>query len=238
MDIMQFLEQMGTSDIAIIAAFFIGLMTAISPCPLATNMTAIAYVSRKIEHSKHTILVGTVYAIGRAFAYAFLAGLIVYAGINLQGVSVFLQQYGEKLLGPLLVLIGVVMLEIVKPNFTLGGSKFASLQEKVAEKGHLGAFLLGVLFALAFCPFSAVLYFGMLIPLALKTGDAIILPSVFGLATGLPVVLFSILLVSSVSKLSRSMGNVQRFEKWMRLIVGAVFVLVGIYYVFTRLIIL
>lgn len=234
MEVMAFLEQMGTSDIAIIAAFFIGLMTAISPCPLATNMTAIAYISRKIDHSKHTILVGIVYAIGRAFAYAVLASLIVYAGINMQGVSFFLQQYGEKMLGPLLILIGIVMLELVKLNFNFGGSRFASLQEKVAEKGYLGAFLLGVLFALAFCPFSAVLYFGMLIPLALKTGDAIILPSVFGIATGLPVILGSVILVKSVSKLGQIMGKVQKFEKGMRFFVGFVFLLVGAYYLFTR----
>ncbi|MBU0591006.1 sulfite exporter TauE/SafE family protein [Candidatus Micrarchaeota archaeon] len=234
MDIMQFLEQIGTSDIAIIAAFFIGLMTAISPCPLATNMTAIAYVSRKIEHSKNTILVGIVYAIGRAFAYAFLACLIVYAGINMQGISFFLQQYGEKLLGPLLILISMIMLELVKPTFALGGSKIASLQEKVAEKGYLGAFLLGVLFALTFCPFSAVLYFGMLIPLALKTGDAIVLPSVFGIATGLPVIFGSVILVKSVSKLGQIIGKVQKFEKGMRFFVGLVFLLVGIYYLFTR----
>jgi len=236
MDLMAFLEQMGTSDIALVAAFFIGLMTAISPCPLATNMTAIAYVSKRIDSSKHTLFVGLLYAFGRAFAYAALTGLIVYVGINIQGISSFLQEHGEKLLGPLLILIGLVALDILKlDSFTCGG-RLAPLQIKASEQGYLGAFLLGVFFALAFCPFSAVLYFGMLIPLALKTGDAILLPSVFGFATGLPVVLCSIVLVNSVSKLGRVMGEVQKLEKWMRLSVGSVFVLVGIYYVFTRLI--
>jgi cytochrome c-type biogenesis protein len=238
MDIMSFMEQMGTSNIAIVAAFFIGLMTAISPCPMATNITAIAYVSKKIENSKHTLLVGFLYTLGRMFTYTALASIIVYVGVNTQGISFFLQTYGEKLLGPLLLLIGVVMLELVKVDFFKGGNRLSTLQAKLAEKGYLGAFLLGVLFALAFCPFSGVLYFGMLIPLALETGDAVLLPAVFGLATGLPVILFSILLVKSVSTLGKVMNRVQKAEKWMRLGVGAVFVLIGLYYMFTRLLIL
>lgn len=230
-DLFSFMEAMGTSEIPLVAAFFIGLMTAISPCPLATNLTAIAYVSRKLDNSRHTLLVGLLYALGRAFAYAALASLIVYVGVNTMQISSFIQAYGEKLLGPLLLAIGIVMLEIVKINIPGSGTRMASLQAKLADKGYLGAFLLGVVFALAFCPFSAVLFFGMLLPLALKTGDAVLLPSVFGLATGLPVVLFSVLLAKGVSKLSQTLKEVQKFEKGTRLAVGAVFILVGLYYI-------
>lgn len=238
MDFMAFLEQMGTSDIALVAAFFIGLMTTLSPCTLATNVTAIAYISKKIDNSKHTLVVGLLYAFGRAFTYAALASLIVYVGINIQGVSFFLQEYGEKLFGPLLILIGLVALDILKLDSLTCDGILTPIQKKVSEKGYLGAFFLGVILSLAFCPFSAVLYFGMLIPLAIKTGDTILLPSVFGFATGLPVVLFSILLVNSISKLGQVMGKVQKFEKWMRLLVGVAFVLLGLYYIFTRLILL
>ncbi|MCX6776118.1 MAG: aromatic aminobenezylarsenical efflux permease ArsG family transporter [Candidatus Micrarchaeota archaeon] len=222
---------MGTSEIPLVAAFFIGLMTAISPCPLATNITAIAYVSRKLDNSRHTLLVGFLYAAGRAFAYAALASLIVYVGVNTVQISSFIQAYGEKLLGPLLLVVGVVMLELVKINFPVGGSQMASIQAKLADKGYCGAFLLGVVFALAFCPLSAVLFFGMLLPLALKTGDAVLLPSVFGLATGLPVMFFSVLLAKGVSKLSQTVNKAQKIEKWMRLAVGTVFILVGLYYI-------
>jgi len=231
MDFLSFMEAMGTHEIPLVAAFFIGLMTAISPCPLATNITAIAYVSRKLDNSRHTLLVGFLYAAGRAFSYAALASLIVYVGVNAFQISSFIQAYGEKLLGPLLLVVGIAMLGIVKTNIPTGGARMALLQAKLADKGYLGAFLLGVVFALAFCPFSAVLFFGMLLPLALKTGDAVLLPSVFGLATGLPVVLFSVLLVQGVSKLSQTLKKVQKIEKWMRLAVGAVFILVGLYYV-------
>lgn len=235
MDFMVFMEQMGTHNIAIISAFFIGLMTAISPCPLATNITAIAYVSGKIEDSKHTLLAGFLYTLGRALTYITLASLIVYLGLNTQEVALFLQEYGEKLLGPLLILIGLVMIEIVKFNFIKGGNKINYLGEKLADKGYLGAFLLGVVFALAFCPFSGVLYFGMLIPLALKENDVLILPMVFAIATGLPVILASVLLVKSVSTLGKVMNKIQVFEKGMRKFVGIVFILVGIYYIFNVL---
>ncbi|MBU1120232.1 sulfite exporter TauE/SafE family protein [Patescibacteria group bacterium] len=230
MSLMAFMEAMGTSDIAIVAAFFIGLMTAISPCPLATNITAIAYASKKIDNSKHTIIVGFLYTMGRMFSYTLLASLIVWFGLSSQTLSLFLQDYGDKILGPLLLIIGIVMLNIIKLKTLKGGDWLNRLKEKLAEKGFIGSFLLGVVFALAFCPFSAVLFFGMLIPLAIKAGDGLLIPAVFAFATGLPVIIFSFILVYSVSKLGHIMNKVQIFEKWMRKIVGVIFICAGIYY--------
>ncbi len=230
MDILSFMESMGTSNIPFIASFFIGLMMAISPCPLATNITAIAYVSRRIENSRHTLLVGVIYTLGRMLTYVAVAALIVYLGLGKQEIALALQKYGGQLLGPLLIVIGLIMLEVIRIDFIKmpgGGDK---LKEKLADKGYLGSFLLGVIFALAFCPFSAVLFFGMLIPLALKTGDAIMVPSVFAFATGLPVIVFSTLLVTSVNKVGQIMNKVTVFEKWVRKIVAVLFLIVGAYY--------
>jgi len=226
-----FMESMSTSNMAIIASFFIGLMTALSPCPLATNITAIAYVSKKINNSKHTLIVGFLYTLGRMFSYTLLASLIVWLGISSQNISFFLQTYGDKILGPLLIVIGIVMLNIIKLSIFKRSDKLNRLKEKLANKGYLGSFLLGVIFALAFCPFSGVSFFGMLIPLAIKVGDGLIIPAVFAFATGLPVIIFSFILVYSVSKLSSIMGKVQTFERWMRMIVGIIFVLVGSHYI-------
>jgi len=232
MDIMAFMEIMGTHEIAIVAAFFLGLMTAISPCPLATNITAIAYTSKRIHNSRHTMLVSSIYTLGRMFTYTGIASLIVYTGLSTQQVSLFLQLYGERLLGPLLLVIGILMLGIFKLSFGSGNFKpFDNLKSYLAGKGFMGAFLLGVVFALAFCPFSAVLFFGMLIPLALAAGDAIILPMTFAFATGLPVIILSFLLVKSVSTLGKVMDRIQVFEKIMRQAVGVVFIVVGIYYI-------
>lgn len=230
MDLMAFMETMGTSDIALVSAFFIGLMTAISPCPLATNITAIAYISKKIGNGKNTLMAGFAYTAGRMLAYIALASLIVYVGLNVQAISLFLQQYGEKSLGPLLIFIGLVMSGMIRLDFVRTGKKLDILKESLSEKGYLGSFGLGFIFALAFCPFSAVLYFGMLIPLALRFGDGILIPSVFAFATGLPVILFSFMLVYSVSKIGSMMDKVQVFEKYMRLIVSIIFLLIGIYY--------
>lgn len=231
MTLMQFMEAMGTSDIAIVAAFFIGLMTAISPCPLATNITAIAYTSKRIDNSKHTLLVGLLYTLGRMFSYTLLASLIVWFGLSSQSISFFLQDYGEKILGPLLLVIGIIMLDVMRFHFLKGSDRLNKLKEKLAEKGFLGSFLLGVVFAMAFCPFSAVLFFGMLIPIAISAGDGLLIPAVFAFATGLPVIIFSFILVYSVSKLGQIMNKIGTFEKWMRKIVGVVFVFAGLYYI-------
>ncbi|MFP4403684.1 MAG: aromatic aminobenezylarsenical efflux permease ArsG family transporter [Candidatus Woesearchaeota archaeon] len=232
MGLMEFMEAMGSSEIAIIAAFFIGLMTAISPCPLATNITAIAYASKHINNSKHTIKVAFLYTFGRILTYVLIASAIVWFGLNTQTIALFLQKYAESILGPLLIIIGVMMLDLIKYKFLKNSGKLNQLKEKLAKKGYLGSFLLGVIFALAFCPFSAVLFFGMLIPIALNAGDGIFIPSVFAFATGLPVIILSFILVYSVSKLGKIIDKIQTFEKWSRKVIGVVFLIVGVYYIY------
>jgi len=230
MTLMSFMEAMSTSSFPLIAAFFIGLMTAISPCPLATNITAIAYISKKINNGKKTLLTGFVYTLGRMFTYVLLASIIVYIGVNVQSISLFLQKYGEKILGPLLIFMGLVMLNIIKLPSLKSKDKINKIKERLSERGYLGSFLLGVLFALAFCPFSAVLFFGMLIPLALKYSDAFLIPSIFSFATGIPVIIFAFILTFSVSKIGKVMNKIQTFEKYMRYLIAGVFVIVGMYY--------
>lgn len=231
MGLMAFMEAMGTSEIGMLAAFFIGLMTAISPCPLAANITAIAYASKKIDNSKHTIIVGFLYTLGRMLTYVLIASAIVWFGLNTQSIALTLQKYGDKILGPLLLIVGIIMLDIIKIDLFKSSDKLNKLKERLAKKGFLGSFLLGVIFALAFCPFSAVLFFGMLIPIALKAGDGLIIPSVFAFATGLPVIIFSFILVYSVSKLGKILNKIEIFERWMRKIVAVIFILAGLYYI-------
>lgn len=230
--LMPLLESLGRSNIPLIAAFFIGIMTAISPCPLATNITAIAYASKKIGNSKHTVLVGIIYTIGRMIVYIGIAAVIVWIGISTFSISMTLQKYGKLLLGPLMLIFGILMLNIFKISFGKSSERIAKLKEYLSEKGLIGSLLLGMLFALAFCPISGVFYFGMLIPLAIQNSDPIIIPSIFAIATGLPVVIFSLILVFSVSKIGDVMKKVQTFEKWMRKAVAVIFITVGIYYLF------
>jgi cytochrome c-type biogenesis protein len=228
---MEVLETLGTSNVPLIAAFFIGIMMAVSPCPLATNITAIAYISRQIDDSRHTLLVGIVYCIGRMITYVLIASLIVYAGLNIQSVSFLLQTYGERLLGPFLVVIGVLMLGIIRVDIGVIGPKLSEYRQHIAERGYIGAFLIGLLFALSFCPFSAVLFFGLLIPLAYKTGDALLIPAVFALATGLPVILAALLITAGVKQVGRFLQKMEFVEFWVKKAVALVFIVTGIYYV-------
>jgi len=235
MDLLNFLGAMGENSIPVIAAFFIGLMTAISPCPLATNITAIAFISKKIDSSRHTLLTGFVYTLGRMAAYIAVASVIVLFGMNLQFVALTLQQYGERLLGPFLVLCGIYLLGIISLDRLPGGDRLSGFTSgislRLAEKGYLGAFLLGVIFALSFCPFSAVLFFAMLIPLALAAGDPVVIPAVFAIATGLPVIVISFLLAQGVGKCKGLIGKIGTAEVWVRRVVAAVFLIVGVYYI-------
>jgi cytochrome c biogenesis protein CcdA len=164
-------------------------------------------------------------------AYVGLAALIVYSGLNIQAISFFLQEYGEKLLGPFLVIMGIVMLEIIDVPLPGGHGWLQKIEMYLAERGYAGGFLLGVIFALAFCPFSAVLFFGMLIPIALRTGDAIVVPAVFALATGLPVIIISFLIVHGMKRVTGMMTAAQKMEIWVKRVVAAVFLAVGLYYI-------
>jgi cytochrome c-type biogenesis protein len=235
MDLLNFLLEMGKSPIPLFAAFFLGLMTAISPCPLATNITAIAYISKRIDSSRHTLLTGFVYTLGRMAAYIAVASVIVFFGMNIQIVALGLQHYGERLLGPFLLLCGIYLLDIVHFDRLPGGDWFSGftsgISARLAEKGYLGAFLLGVIFALSFCPFSAVLFFAMLIPLAIGAGDPVFIPAVFAIATGLPVIVISYLLVKGVGKCSGIVQKIGAAEIWIRRAVAAVFMVIGVYYI-------
>ncbi len=237
MDLLNFLGTMGESPVPVIAAFFLGLMTAISPCPLATNITAIAYISKRIDSSRHTLLTGSVYTLGRMAAYIAVASAIVFFGMNIRLVALGLQHYGELLLGPFLVLCGIYLLDIFHFDRLPGGdwfSRFTSgISVSLADKGYLGAFLLGVIFAMSFCPFSAVLFFAMLIPLALGAGDPVIIPAVFALATGLPVIVISYLLVKGMGKAGGIVQKIGAAEHWIQRGVAAVFIVVGVYYIAT-----
>jgi len=218
------------TNIPIISAFVLGLMTAISPCPLATNITATAYISKNISNKKIVFLSGVLYSLGRAFSYTTI-GLILFFGASKFQVSRFFNQNGEKMLGPLLIIIGLIMLNVIKINF-LGKSNFTEkLSEKFKNKGLLGSFLIGIVFALAFCPYSAALYFGMLIPLTISSAEGLYLPIIFAFGTGLPVLLFTYLLAYSVGRIGVFYNKIAQIEKSMRLIAGVVFILTGIYYV-------
>ena len=228
MDFLQSLLE--NNNIPILSAFLLGLMTAISPCPLATNITATAYISKNISSKRKVFLSGILYSLGRAFTYTAI-GLIIFFGASKFHIARFFNQNGEKYLGPLLIIIGLIMLNVIRLNF-FGKLNFSEkLSEKFKDKGLLGSFLIGAVFALAFCPYSGALYFGMLIPMTIASIDGLYLPIIFAFGTGLPVLLFTYLLAFAVISVGSFYNKITKIEKAMRTVAGVVFVLTGIYYV-------
>jgi cytochrome c-type biogenesis protein len=227
MDVLQSLLE--NYNIPIVSAFILGLMTAISPCPLATNITATAYISKNISSKKKVFLSGLLYSLGRGFSYTVI-GLILYFGASKFHVARFFNQNGEKYLGPLLIIIGLIMLNVIKLKF-LGKLNFQEkLSEKFKDKGLLGSFLIGVVFALAFCPYSGALFFGMLIPMTIASANGLYLPIVFAFGTGLPVILFTYVLAFTAGKVGVFYKRITKIEKVMRYIAGVVFIATGLYY--------
>ncbi|MDD3101914.1 MAG: aromatic aminobenezylarsenical efflux permease ArsG family transporter [Patescibacteria group bacterium] len=217
-------------NIPLLTAFLLGILTSISPCPLATNITAIAYISRELKTVKNTLLNGLFYTMGRGISYTLL-GLLIYFGLSSFQISKIFQGWGDKVLGPILIIIGLIMFGIIKINFVGQNKKTEKLEQWLSSKGYLGSLLLGVLFALAFCPYSGVLFFGALIPLVLKSTGGIFLPLLFALGTGLPVIIFSFFIAFGVQKVAKAFKIVQKIEKIMRYSVASIFILTGIYYI-------
>jgi len=216
-------------NIPILTAFLIGILTSISPCPLATNITAIAFISKELKTPKHTLLNGLFYTLGRGVSYTMLAALI-YFGLSAFQISRIFQGWGDKVLGPVLIIIGLVMLDVIKINLNTNNKHIEKIKTWIASKGYLGAFLLGMVFALAFCPYSGVLFFGMLIPLILHSKEGIFLAPLFALGTGIPVIIFSFIIAFSMQKMSQAFAIVSKVEKVMRILVASTFIVVGVYY--------
>ena len=216
------------SEIPLLAALALGLLTAIAPCPLATNITATAFIAKTINSRKKVLLSGLLYTLGRMFSYTAI-GAIIYFGANTFQIAKLFQGNGEKYIGFVLVILGLIMLDIIKLNFIKGGNWIDQLSDKFKTKGVLGAFLLGALFALAFCPYSGALFFGMLVPMTLKSGLA--MPVLFSVGTGLPVILFAFVIAFSMEKLGIYFKAITKIEKIMRILAGVTFIVSGLYYI-------
>ena len=218
------------STTPLVTALLLGLLTALSPCPLATNIAAIGYIGKDIEDRRSVFRKGLLYTLGRVVAYTLLGIVligIIRSGASMFGVQKFIGTWGELLLGPLLIVIGLLMLfghRLNLPQFGFNGKG-----EGLAKKGSWGAFLLGVLFAMAFCPSSGMFYFGMLIPMSATATMGYLLPVVFAVATALPVLIVAWILAFSAGEIGKFYGRVKTLERCLSIVVGVVFIVVGIY---------
>jgi cytochrome c-type biogenesis protein len=219
-----------SSSMPWITALLLGLMTAVSPCPLATNITAIGFISKDLENRNRVFINGMFYTLGRAITYT-LIPLIIYIGADQFKLAGFFQKYGAKIIGPLLLIIGIFMLDFFRFNFP-GFGRLSEKMEKRKSWKYIDAVLLGMVFALAFCPYSGVLYFGMLVPLTVASASGLFLPVIFAVATGIPVIIIAWVLAYTVSGLGGLYNNIKIFELWFRRVIAATFIVVGLYYIF------
>ena len=243
---MDFLNQLiDNSQVPVITAFLLGLLTALSPCPLATNVTAVGYIARscmegnvnKSNAQRRILWSGILYTLGRTLAYTLLGALLIYIirqGADTFGLQQVISEWGELILGPALVIIGLFMLfgdRLHLPKLSLTPSP--SPKGEGSYKGNIGALLLGILFAMAFCPTSGLLYFGMLIPMSAEATAGYLLPLVFAIATALPVLVVAWVLAYSMQSLGKVMGKISIFQRWFNRVVAILFIGVGIYYSIT-----
>ena len=220
---------MGEYALGITSAIWLGILTSISPCPLATNIAAISYIGRRVGNSRQVLLTGLLYTLGRTLAYLALGILLVAGALSVPQLSMFLQNYMNKLLGPILIVVAMFLLELIQVNFS-GSGISESMQKRVNMLGIWGALLLGVVFALTFCPVSAALFFMGLIPVSLKVNSGILLPCLYGVGTALPVLIFATILALSAQSIGKAFNLMTQVEWWARRVTGVLFLVVGFYY--------
>ena len=228
-----FQNLLDNSSTPVLTDFLLGLLTAISPCPLATNIAAVGFIGRNIENRRRVFINGLLYTLGRVLSYTLLGVVLIMIlkeGSSMFGIQKTIGTWGELLIGPMLLIIGLFMLwgdRLNLPKFGFNGNT-----EGLARKGGAGALLIGVLFALAFCPTSGVFYFGMLIPMSATATAGYLFPAVFAIATAIPVLIVAWILAFSVQQMSSFYGRIKTVQKWLNLIVGILFIVIGIYYCF------
>jgi len=224
---------MGPETLPMVSAVWFGILTAISPCPLATNIAATTFLGKQIDMRFGTLLAGVAYTGGRAIAYILICAMVVAGLFSIPGLSMFLQQYMNKLLGPLLIVVGLIILEVVPLRLPVFGIAGASFIQRLGRGGVLGAAFLGFVFALSFCPISAALFFGSVVPLALKLESGVWLPLWYGVGTALPVIAFACLLAFSARFAAKFIDGLSLIETYLRRATAVVFIGIGVYFTFT-----
>ena len=227
---MEWLQQLiDGSTVPVFTAFVLGIMTATSPCPMALNITATAYLSRDVSNKRRVLLNGVFYTLGGIVAYTVLA-LAIYFGASVLRISLWLQQLDIVWLGAALIVFGILLLGVFKKlNFPFSNTIAGSVSRRNVKQTYRNAFLIGALFALAFCPTSALLFFGGLMPITVASTAGLFLPPVFAIAAYLPVMVVAVLLAYSVSSIGKFFNRMKLIELWFKRVVSFVFIVVGIY---------
>jgi cytochrome c biogenesis protein CcdA len=219
---------MELTSIPVVLALWLGILTSVSPCPLAANIAAVSFIVKGGGNTFSACASGIAYTLGRAVAYVALGSLISASLLNLPAGAYFLQTTMPKVLGPVLIVTGMLLLGVF--SFSMPGLTVSQERgEKLRRAGIPGALAMGIIFALAFCPVSAAFFFGSLIPLSLQQNSSIGLPLIYGIGTGLPVFGFALVVMFGVKQLGRLFHAVAKVECWVRRVTAVVMLLVGMH---------
>lgn len=210
------------------SAFWLGALTSISPCPLATNVAAVSFIASRFAEPRRVFLSGLAYALGRMAASVAVGLVLVFGLLAVPGLSGFLQDGMNRYLGPILVVVGMVLLRLLEFDLAFGAS--ARTRERADRGGLPGAALLGFLFALSFCPVSGALFFGGLVPLSVRHGSPMLMPALFGAGSALPVLVFAAAVAFGASKVGALYEGMRRAEGWAHRATGLLFLGIGIWY--------
>ena len=239
-----------TYALYILAALYLGLLTSISPCPLATNIAAISYVGRKVGDTRQVVHAGLLYTLGRCLLYLALAVLLTTTALSIPAVALFLQKYMHLVLGPVFLVLGMFLVGLITISSS-GTLMSERMQRRVDAMGVWGALLLGIFFALSFCPTSAAWFFGLValimgaeagaitmvlakvgiaLPQASLPGGSFVLPLVYGIGTAVPVLVVAFLLAYSAKSVAKTYNALAQVEWWARMVTGNVFILIGMWF--------
>jgi cytochrome c biogenesis protein CcdA len=224
-------DLLSRTDAPFFYALILGLLTAVSPCQLTRNITAIGYISRDISRPAKVFVNGLFYTIGNAAGYV-LIGVMLYFGASKFYVSRALISYWNIVMGIILLIGGILMLDIIKIKFPEGGKLIKMIQERRFRGSKADSALLGFILSLSFCPYNAALFFGMLIPMTIASAKGLYLPFVYSITTGLPVAIIAFILAFSVSGIGSFYNKVRTFQVWFNRIVAVIFILTGIYFIY------
>lgn len=220
-----------TSTIPLFTALLLGLLTSVSPCTFTTNVMVLAFIGREVDGGRHSFVNGLVYTLGRIVTYSVLGIACIFIlrqGASTFNIQSFVSQYGGYVLAPTLILYGLFLLFGDKLSLKKFGFRATDRSKQLT--GTLGAFVLGLLFALAFCPISGVFYFGMLLPMSAVETDGYLFPTLFGIGSSIIVIIIAWIISFSMSRLGKFVGRVTVFQKRANLVVGIAFLLGGAYY--------
>lgn len=206
----------------------LGALTVIHPCPLSTNIAAVSLLYSWKQNYKSRILTALLFVFGEIVTFAVLGILISFGMLNLPIVANFLQVYMRQLLGPILIMVGMILSGILLPRqYTLKISEHFPLV--FSKFGISGGLVLGILIALSFCPMSAAIFFGVLIPLAISSNTVVLYPVFFGIGSSIPLLLIVIVITKSTVLFNRSFLLKKSVEKKLREVASIAVILIGIF---------